>query len=82
MQYAPSWTSCAHWSYTKARHAKIDALQLYRTSASALDRAQGTILRNHNIVVAEERGLRNGFERESFGIRDLLAPVNPLVTPR
>ncbi|MFT5694730.1 MAG: outer membrane protein TolC [Myxococcota bacterium] len=61
----------------EAEVAKITALQLYRTSASDLDRAQGTILRTHNIVVGSVGGLRNGMERESFGVRDLLDPILP-----
>lgn len=61
----------------EAEVAKITALQLYRTSASALDRAQGTILRTHNIVVGSVSGLRNGMESESFGVRDLLNPILP-----
>jgi outer membrane protein len=61
----------------EAEVAKIEALQLYRTSASALDRSQGTILRTHNIVVGSVGGLRNGMERESFAVRDLLNPILP-----
>ncbi|MDP6977363.1 MAG: TolC family protein [Myxococcota bacterium] len=61
----------------EAESAKIEALQLYRTSASTLDRAQGTILRNHNIVVGSVAELRNGVEPETFGVRDLLEPVLP-----
>jgi outer membrane protein TolC len=61
----------------EAEVAKINALQLYRTSASDLDRAQGTILRTHNIVVGSTSGLRNGFERESFSMEKLLEPVLP-----
>ncbi|MCP4035341.1 MAG: TolC family protein, partial [bacterium] len=61
----------------EAEVAKIEALQLYRTSASDLDRAQGTILRTHNIVVGSVSGLRNGMEAESFGVKDLLDPVLP-----
>jgi len=37
---------------------KIAALQIYRDSATALDRAQGTILQSHNIVVEEVSALR------------------------
>ena len=36
----------------------IGAFQAYRTSVTALDRAQGTILRNRNIRIAEVRALR------------------------
>ncbi|MBW2724329.1 MAG: TolC family protein, partial [Deltaproteobacteria bacterium] len=61
----------------EAEVAKIEALQLYRTSASSLDRSQGTILRTHNIVVGSIRGLRNGQEKESFAIDDLLEPILP-----
>lgn len=61
----------------EAEVAKIGALQLYRTSASSLDRSQGTILRTHNIVVGSIGGLRNGQEKESFAIGDLLEPVLP-----
>ncbi len=61
----------------EAESAKIAALQLYRTSVSTLDRAQGTILRNHNIVVGSVAELRNGIEPETFGVRDLLEPVLP-----
>ncbi|MCP5040728.1 MAG: TolC family protein [bacterium] len=61
----------------EAEVAKIEALQLYRTSASDLDRAQGTILRTHNVVVGSVSGLRNGMGAESFGVKDLLDPVLP-----
>jgi outer membrane protein len=37
---------------------EIGAFQAYRTSATALDRAQGTILRNRNIDIAEVAPLR------------------------
>ena len=60
-----------------AEVSKIRALQLYRTSAANLDRRQGTILRSHNIVVGSVGGLRNGMESESFGVRDILDPINP-----
>jgi outer membrane protein TolC len=36
----------------------IGAFQAYRTSVTALDRAQGTILRNRNIKIAEVSTLR------------------------
>ena len=36
----------------------IGAFQAYRTSVTALDRAQGTILRNRNINIAEVGALR------------------------
>jgi outer membrane protein TolC len=42
----------------EAESQKIFALQTYRDSVSALDRAQGTILRNNNIVVEDARALR------------------------
>ena len=61
----------------EAEVAKINALHLYRTSASDLDRAQGTILRTHNIVVGSIAGLRNGFEKESFSFNQLLEPILP-----
>ncbi|MCS5619299.1 MAG: TolC family protein [Myxococcota bacterium] len=60
-----------------AEVSKIRALQLYRTSAANLDRRQGTILRTHNIVVGSVGALRNGMESESFGLRDILDPINP-----
>jgi outer membrane protein TolC len=60
-----------------AEVSKIRALQLYRTSAANLDRRQGTILRTHNIVVGSVSALRNGMESESFGLRDILDPINP-----
>ena len=41
-----------------AESQKIAALQVYRNSLAALDRAQGTILRDRNIVVEEARTLR------------------------
>lgn len=41
-----------------AESQKIAALQIYRDSLAALDRAQGTILRDRNIVVEEARALR------------------------
>ena len=41
-----------------AESQKINALQLYHNSVTALDRAQGTILRNHNIVVDDAARLR------------------------
>ncbi len=37
---------------------KIEALRIYRESATALDRSQGTILQSHNIVVEEVSALR------------------------
>jgi outer membrane protein TolC len=60
-----------------AEVSKIRALQLYRTSAANLARRQGTILRTHNIVVGSVSALRNGMESESFGLRDILDPINP-----
>jgi outer membrane protein TolC len=62
-----------------AEVSKIRALQLYRTSAANLDRRQGTILRSNNIVVGSVGGLRNGMEPESFGLRDILDPINPTI---
>ena len=41
-----------------AESQKIFALQAYRDSLTALERAQGTILRNHNVVVEEALTLR------------------------
>jgi len=41
-----------------AESQKINALQLYHNSVTALERAQGTILRNHNIAVEEAAPLR------------------------
>jgi outer membrane protein TolC len=41
-----------------AESQKIFALQAYRDSITALERAQGTILRNHNIVVEQALTLR------------------------
>ena len=41
-----------------AESQKINALQLYHNSITALERAQGTILRNHNIAVEEAAPLR------------------------
>jgi outer membrane protein len=65
----------------EAEVAKIEALQLYRTSVSSLDRSQGTILRTHNIVVGSIGALRNGREKESFGFRDLVEPITPSFEP-
>jgi len=42
----------------EAESQKIDAFQVYRRSVAALERAQGTILERHNIVVDEARRLR------------------------
>ncbi len=42
----------------EAESQKIGALQVYRNSLAELDRAQGTILRNRNIVVDQARTLR------------------------
>jgi len=41
-----------------AESQKIAALQVYRNSIAALDRAQGTILRDRQIVVEDARALR------------------------
>jgi outer membrane protein TolC len=41
-----------------AESQKIAALQIYRTSVAALDRAQGTILRDRNVLVEQARTLR------------------------
>ena len=41
-----------------AESQKIAAVQVYRDSLAALDRGQGTILRDRNIVVEEARALR------------------------
>lgn len=42
----------------EAESQKIGALRVYRTSATDLDRAQGTILRNRNIKIEEVSALR------------------------
>jgi outer membrane protein TolC len=42
----------------EAESQHIFALQAYQDSLAALDRAQGTILRNHNVVVEQARTLR------------------------
>jgi outer membrane protein TolC len=42
----------------EAESQKIAAHQLYRDSLTALERAQGTILRDHNVVVDDARALR------------------------
>jgi outer membrane protein TolC len=42
----------------EAESQKIAALQIYRNSLAALDRAQGTILRERNVVVEQARTLR------------------------
>jgi outer membrane protein len=44
--------------YVDAESQEINAFQVYRTSATALDRAQGTILRSHNIAIDQVRELR------------------------
>jgi outer membrane protein len=41
-----------------AEAQKIAAFQIYLDSLAALDRAQGTILREHNVVVEQARALR------------------------
>jgi outer membrane protein TolC len=41
-----------------AESEQINAFQVYRTSATGLDRAQGTILRNNNISIDAVRALR------------------------
>jgi outer membrane protein len=41
-----------------AQSEEINAFQAYRTSATGLDRAQGTILRNSNIAIDAVRALR------------------------
>jgi len=41
----------------EAESQKIAALQLYRTSVAALDRAQGTILEARNVVIEDVAGL-------------------------
>jgi outer membrane protein TolC len=41
-----------------AQSEEINAFQVYRTSATGLDRAQGTILRNSNISIDAVRALR------------------------
>ena len=42
----------------EAESQKIAALQIYRNSLAALDRAQGTILRERNVIVEQARVLR------------------------
>ncbi len=42
----------------RAQSEEINAFQAYRTSATGLDRAQGTILRNSNISIDAVRALR------------------------
>jgi outer membrane protein TolC len=42
----------------EAESQKINALQLYHNSVTALDRAQGTILRDRNIIVEQAAPLR------------------------
>jgi outer membrane protein TolC len=44
--------------FVEAESSEIAAFQTYRTSATALDRAQGTILRNHNVAIDQARSLR------------------------
>jgi HAE1 family hydrophobic/amphiphilic exporter-1 len=44
--------------FAQAESDEIRAFQVYRTSASSLDRAQGTILRSHNIEIDDVRALR------------------------
>jgi hypothetical protein len=41
-----------------AESQEIVAFQTYRTSATGLDRAQGTILRSHNVAIDQVRQLR------------------------
>ena len=41
-----------------AERDKIEALRVYQSSATALDRAQGTILESHNIVIQDVSTLR------------------------
>jgi outer membrane protein TolC len=42
----------------RAESEEINAFQFYRTSATGLDRAQGTILRNSNVSIDQVRALR------------------------
>ena len=42
----------------QAQSEEINAFQVYRTSTTGLDRAQGTILRNNNIAIDAVRALR------------------------
>ena len=44
--------------FVEAESEKIRALFVYRTSATDLDRAQGTILRNRNIKIDDVKPLR------------------------
>jgi len=42
----------------EAESQKITAIQIYLNSLAALDRAQGTILRERNVIVEQARTLR------------------------
>ena len=42
----------------RAESQKIAAFQAYRRSLTALDRQQGTILRNRNIAIDDSHALR------------------------
>ena len=44
--------------FVEAESQLIVAFQSYRTSTTALDRAQGTILRSHNVAIDQVRSLR------------------------
>jgi outer membrane protein TolC len=44
--------------YVEAESSEILAFQTYRTSSTALDRAQGTILRSHNVSIDQVQSLR------------------------
>ncbi len=44
--------------FVEAESQQIVAFQAYRTSATALDRAQGTILRSYNVAIDQVRSLR------------------------
>ena len=44
--------------FVEAKSQQIVAFQTYRTSATALDRAQGTILRSFNVAIDQVRSLR------------------------
>ncbi len=57
-----------------AEVSKINAVQVHRTAKADLDRAQGTILRTHNVVVEEARTLRNQADQERSAYDRLLNP--------
>jgi outer membrane protein TolC len=44
--------------FVQAENREIGAFQVYRTAVTALDRAQGTILRNNNVEIDAVRAFR------------------------